>query len=991
MSFLTSSQRVLRWNVCVAVLLLTSAINIGVLYASQPGTSVSPEAAQFRADIEAMKAQQRGPFSRIRWFCNDGEILPPKAYACVDHGGGRQHGEWSDTTKAIRAAGFPIANVLAGLGPEDFGDTPEQQALFRFLVLEQYLIDLDDGWIMRGARYYRGAFQIEEEEVSGYEILSSLARQPAWLQRRFLLLVEAARLVPHGQSGVGGMEIRGMATALNEADPGFGDLRNKIHGRPEPSDAGRVRAYAASRGLPGLADDYEALALAIDEAARLPDLTPLIQAYAQKVRDNGLSLDLRLQARELAAATAPAERIRILGRIMARLRDGIGVSGHPLDGIDLLIRLEAQVFGLAQLIDADGGSLTREHTLELMQATARASYGTGLLTRFELDNLEASIAGLSRNEIPLSEYRSELAYLGRAPGWASRRLAFYFEQTIARLAQIEPLAEIFIPDRMRGSTMMVYSRLLNPLVVDAMTLAGVRQQIFGETVGTGLRSLNPGVGRGVLLTLEQALTRPGGTADTIVIVPETISELPVVAGIITENEGNALSHVQLLARNLGVPNIVVANPLLPRLEPYLGRKVFIAASRGGVVQIRLDEDAPPAHAEEHAPEEKISINVARLDLETQRLLPSTELGPADSGVRVGPKAAEVGNLNRKFPGHVSPAVAVPFGLFSHALTERRVSPDGPTLFAWMSTQYDEIDAIEDPIERDRRAREMLAVVRGWFKTLPPNPEKLAAFRQSLRENFGPDGSYGVFVRSDTNVEDLAGFTGAGLNLTVPNVVGEDNIIAAMRDVWASPFQERAYGWRQSIMNDPEHVYVSVLLHESVNADKSGVLITADVETGSRDYITVAVNEGVGGGVEGQAAETLLIRRADGQVRLLGSATAPAKRVLKTSGGSEMVPASGASRVLTDANIEQLLELVDQLPGWFENMPEAERARAVADVEFGFLDGKLYLFQIRPFVENKRASRSTYLQSLDAGLAENSAQSVPMDRPPGTRAESGAEL
>ncbi|MGB5248783.1 MAG: PEP/pyruvate-binding domain-containing protein [Gammaproteobacteria bacterium] len=949
------------------------------------------DAARYRADIAAMKAQPRGPFSRIRWFCSDGEVLPPKAYACVDHGGGRQHGEWSDATKRIRAAGFPIGNVLAALGPEDFGDTPEQQRLFRIMVLEQYLIDMDDGWILRGARYYRGAFQIEEEEASAYEFLSTLARQPEWLQRRFLLLVEAARLVPHGQSGVGGMEIRGMATALNDADQDFGDLRNKIHGRPEPSDAARVRAYAASRGKSELADKYEALAQAIDEAARLPDPSPLIEAYARKVRDNGLAVDLRLQARELAVATAPAERIEILSRIMARLRDGIDSSGHPLDGIDLLIRLETQVFGLAQLIDADSGSLTREQTLGLMKATARASYGTGLLTRFELDNLEGGMAGLARSEVPLSEYRSELAYLGRAPGWASRRLAFYFEQPIAWLAQIEPLAETFIPDRMRGSPMMVYSRLLNPLVVDAMRLAGVRQQIFGETVGTGLRSLNPGVGRGTLLTLEQALARPGGTADTIVIVPETISELPVVAGIITENEGNALSHVQLLARNLGVPNVVVANPLLPRLQQHLGQEIFVAASRGGVVQIRLDEDAPVATAEDHGAEEKISINVARLDLETQRLLPSTELGPKDSGVRVGPKAAEVGNLNRKFPGHVSPAVAVPFGLFSHALTERTVSPDGPTLFEWMTVQYDQIDAIDDPIERDRRAREMLATVRGWFKTLPPDPQKLAAFRQSLRDNFGPDGSYGVFVRSDTNVEDLAGFTGAGLNLTVPNVVGEDNIVAAMRDVWASPFQERAYGWRQSIMNDPEHVYVSVLLHESVNADKSGVLITADVETGSRDFITVAVNEGVGGGVEGQAAETLLIRRADGQVRLLGSATAPAKRVLKTSGGSELVPASGASRVLTDANVEQILALVDRLPGWFENMPEEERSKAVADVEFGFLDGKLYLFQIRPFVENKRAARSTYLQSLDAGLAQNATQTVWMDQKPGSDQGSGAEL
>ena len=938
------------------------------------------EAAQLRALIQSMKEAPRGPFRRIRWFCEDGTILPPKEYACAEHGGGRQHGEWSADTETVRAAGFPIANVMVELGPEDFGESPAQQEHFRMLVLEQYLIDMDDGWILRRARYYRGAFQIEGEEESAYAFLSALARQPEWQQRRFPLLVQAASLIPHGQSAVGASDIRGRATALNEADEGFGDLRNKIHGRPEPSDAKRVRDYAGSRGRPELTEDYEALAAAIDEAARLPDPKPAIEAYGRKVRDNALAVDLRLGARDLGRVSAPADRIGVLARIMARLRDGIPASGHPLDGIDLLNSLEAQVFGLAQRIDVDGGSLIREESLALMKSLATASYGTGLLTRFELDNLGRSLARLGGPEVPLSEYRGELAYLGRAPGWASRRLAFYFEQPIAKLAQIEPLAETFIPDRMRGSPMIYFSRLLNTLVVDAMDLAGVSQQIFGDTVGTGLRSLNPGIGRGTLLTLDQALAREGSTADAIVIVPDTISELPVVAGILTENEGNALSHVQLLARNLGVPNVVVANPLLPRLEPYLGRRIFVAASRGGVVEIRLEEEAPAT--EDHGPQEKISIDVARMDLETQRLLPSSELGPKDSGVRVGPKAAEVGNLTRKFPGQVSPALAVPFGLFSHALTERRVSPDGPTLFDWMTAQYDELDAITDPVERDRQAREMLATVRGWFMERPPNPEKVADFRQSLREHFGSDGSYGVFVRSDTNVEDLAGFTGAGLNLTVPNVVGEDNIIDAMRRVWASPFQERAFGWRQSIMNDPEHVYVSVLLHQSVNADKSGVMITADVETGSRDTITVAVNEGVGGGVEGQAAESLLIGREDGKVRLLGSATAPQKRVLRATGGSELVPASGAARVLTNGDIAQLLAFVERLPGWFENMPEAERAKAVADVEFGFLNGKLYLFQIRPFVENKRASRSTYLQTMDAGLAENADRPVNMAERPG---------
>jgi hypothetical protein len=311
-----------------------------------------------------------------------------------------------------------------------------------------------------------------------------------------------------------------------------------------------------------------------------------------------------------------------------------------------------------------------------------------------------------------------------------------------------------------------------------------------------------------------------------------------------------------------------------------------------------------------------------------------------------------------------------------------MEPGGPTLFEWMAREYDELDTITDPIARNRRTQALLQTFRDWFETLPPNPDKLAAFRESLLEHFGPDGTYGVFVRSDTNVEDLPGFTGAGINLTVPNVVGFDNIVAAMRDVWASPFTERSFGWRQNIMNDPEHVYASVLLHRSVNSDKSGVMVTVDAVSGDSDYVTVVINEGVGGGVEGQAAETLLIRRSDGAVRLLGSATAPFKRVLRESGGSELVLTGGDERLLGPDEIRQLLAFVERLPGWFVNLPEAERAEAVADVEFGFVDGKLYLFQIRPFVQSKGAERSSYLRSLDAGLDAAAGRMVDMNGRPG---------
>jgi hypothetical protein len=700
------------------------------------------------------------------------------------------------------------------------------------------------------------------------------------------------------------------------------------------------------------------------------------------VRDRSLARDISAGADRLAAAADPAARLDTLATLMARLRDGLPTSGHPLDTIDLILDLEAQVFQLGQTLPMEDNPFTRHDSLGLMRSFATAAYGVGLLTDWERANLDEAFERLAADQLSLDVYRDELRYLGRVPGWGARRLALYFEVEIEHLAQIEPFVREFIPDRMRGSPLLFYSRLLNPLAADAMRLAGVRQEMFGREVATGLRSLNPGLGRGVLRTLDQLAQAPEGTANSIALVAETVSELPVVAGILTEHEGNSLSHVQLLARNLGVPNVVVGDELLPDIRQYLGRRIRVASSPGGVVRIELDEEEE-ATGGPAISQDRISVDVAKLDLETQRLIPTSQLGSDDQGVRVGPKAAQVGKLTEYFPGQVAPGLAVPFGLFSHALMEREVEPGGPSLFDWMASRFDELQQIQDPVERTAQTREVLATIRGWFETRPPNPGKLEEFLATVEENFGPDGSFGVFVRSDTNVEDLPGFTGAGINLTVPNVVGNDNLIAAMRSVWASPFTERSFGWRQGIMADPEHVYASVLLHKSVNVDKSGVMVTSDADTGSLDYITLVLNEGVGGGVEGQAAETLLIRKSDGHVRLLGSATAPRKRVLLNEGGSALVASSGAERLMQPADVRELLKVVERLPGWFDHVPEAERATTVADVEFGFLGDKLYLFQIRPFVQNKGAESNRFLQSLDAGLREATTVRVDMTARPGT--------
>ena len=151
------------------------------------------------------------------------------------------------------------------------------------------------------------------------------------------------------------------------------------------------------------------------------------------------------------------------------------------------------------------------------------------------------------------------------------------------------------------------------------------------------------------------------------------------------------------------------------------------------------------------------------------------------------------------------------------------------------------------------------------------------------------------------------------------------------------------------------------------------MVTSNIETGASDEITIVTNEGVGGGVEGQSAETVVVHKRTREVRLHSSATAPLKRVLLPAGGSEFVTVSGADRVLSTSNVNALLDLAADIDTWFRNREDG--SRQVADVEFGFFDDKLVLFQIRPFVDNSAASSNEQLLRLDAPLRSIVAEDI----------------
>ena len=209
------------------------------------------------------------------------------------------------------------------------------------------------------------------------------------------------------------------------------------------------------------------------------------------------------------------------------------------------------------------------------------------------------------------------------------------------------------------------------------------------------------------------------------------------------------------------------------------------------------------------------------------------------------------------------------------------------------------------------------------------------------------------------MEDLKDFTGAGLNRTLFNVRDPEQIWQGIREVCLSPYTERSFKWRQRYLSNPENVYPSLLVIPGVNVDYSGVVITQNVATGERDEVTVAFSRGVGGAVDGQRAETYTIFD-NGYYALLSPAREAHYLYLPAAGGTSRGEDPSQNPLLNHSNLMELKALADFVD---ENYP-GTTGEMTYDMEMGFKDNHLWLYQVRPFVENKGAAASLYLQSIN---------------------------
>ncbi|MEI7456106.1 MAG: phosphoenolpyruvate synthase [Nitrosomonadales bacterium] len=246
-------------------------------------------------------------------------------------------------------------------------------------------------------------------------------------------------------------------------------------------------------------------------------------------------------------------------------------------------------------------------------------------------------------------------------------------------------------------------------------------------------------------------------------------------------------------------------------------------------------------------------------------------------------------------------------------------------------------------------------IRGWIVEAPL-PDRLEQEVRSHYAMLAGESDASFAVRSSATAEDLPDASFAGQQETFLNIHGIDNILHAIREVFASLYNDRAISYR--VHKDFTHadVALSAGIQRMVRSDlgASGVMFTLDTESGFRDAVFITSSYGLGemvvqGAVNPDefyvhkpqlaAGFPAIIRRTLGskQLRMVFDEQRSAGRSTKI----ESIPLVDQARFsLTDEDVLLLARYAMSI--------EQHYGRAM-DIEWGKdgLDGQLYILQARP--------------------------------------------
>ncbi len=347
---------------------------------------------------------------------------------------------------------------------------------------------------------------------------------------------------------------------------------------------------------------------------------------------------------------------------------------------------------------------------------------------------------------------------------------------------------------------------------------------------------------------------------------------------------------------------------------------------------------------------------------TALVVPFEDLRMSDVEV-VGGKNASLGEMISQLPG----GVKVPTGFATTAHAFREFLAEGG-LEKRIQARLDALDT-----EDVRALAAAGAEIRGWVEAQPFPADLEAAIRAAFDTLCAGNAQASFAVRSSATAEDLPDASFAGQQETFLNVVGIEQVLHKMKEVFASLYNDRAISYRVHKGSAHADVALSAGVQRMVRSDlgAAGVMFTIDTESGFEDVVFITASYGLGetvvqGAVNPDefyvhkpmlaAGKQSVIRRNLGSkliqmVFATPEEKAASGKLIKTVD----VPLEQRNRYcLSDADVQQLAR--------YAVLIEKHYGRPM-DIEWGKdgQDGQLYILQARPETVKSQAQGKAELK------------------------------
>jgi pyruvate,water dikinase len=125
------------------------------------------------------------------------------------------------------------------------------------------------------------------------------------------------------------------------------------------------------------------------------------------------------------------------------------------------------------------------------------------------------------------------------------------------------------------------------------------------------------------------------------------------------------------------------------------------------------------------------------------------------------------------------------------------------------------------------------------------PEDIKTEIRESYKKLAEDKKIYVAVRSSATAEDLPDASFAGQQATFLNISGEENVVKAVKDCWASLFEARAIYYREEKGFDHFKVGIAVPVQMMVQSKKSGIMFTIDPVTNDTSKLIIEAGLGLG--------------------------------------------------------------------------------------------------------------------------------------------------